>query len=269
MTRYREMDRAALDAAYDNQAAVPGYRALIDLRRVRTARLREEVGALVGLAYGSGLRQRLDYFAANVTGSPLLVFVHGGYWQGGDIESAGFVAEGPLQRGFAVAIIEYTVAPEARLAGMVDEIRAALRWLRERSGPLNFNPQRVVLVGHSAGAQLVCMALGEPGVTGGVAISGIYDLEPIRLCYLNEKLDLRLDDVASFSPRAHLPTRPDALLVAVGGAELPELVRQSHDFATACGACYLPLAGHDHFSILDEMALAQGALCTRLDQLAG
>jgi arylformamidase len=118
------------------------------------------------------------------------------------------------------------------------------------------------------------MAMHDPRVAGGLAISGIYDLEPIRLNYLNEKLSLDAVEADRNSPLRHLPSRAAPLVVAVGLGELPELIRQSEEYAAAWRAHglpgeYLPLAGHDHFSILDELARPDGKLVASLKTLAG
>ena len=116
--------------------------------------------------------------------------------------------------------------------------------------------------------------MDDPRVAGGVAISGIYDLEPIRLNYLNEKLRLDPDETARNSPIRHLPATVSPLVVAVGLGELPELVRQSEAYWAAWHARdlpgqYVPLAGHDHFSILEELARPGGRLLAALRKLAG
>jgi arylformamidase len=266
---YRNMDRRTLDAAYNNQAAVPAFAVTSAQRRQRGAALRHEFGARVDLAYGPEDRQKLDLFCSASPKSPLLVFVHGGYWQGGDKDGHDFIAAGALCHGFSVAVVEYTVAPHASLARMVSEVRAAIEWLRQRGDELKFDGTRLVLAGHSAGAQLICAALDMPGVIGGIAISGIFDLEPIRLCYLNDRIAMTQEDVELFSPIHHLPRTDIPLRVTVGAAELPELLRQSRTYATLAarhGAQveYSALDGHDHFSILEELAAAQGVLCKQL-----
>jgi len=111
--------------------------------------------------------------------------------------------------------------------------------------------------------------MGDPRVAGGVAISGIFDLEPIRLCYLNEKLDLTEAEVARDSPIHHLPATAGELIVAVGLGELPELIRQSTEYAAAWKAKGLPgrlmrLEAHNHFSILEELADSHGELLAAL-----
>ena len=140
------------------------------------------------MRFGPRERQRIDFFRAGSPGAPLLVFIHGGYWQMRRKETFRFLAAGALHHGISVALPGYTLAPEQNLAGIVTEIRDALRWLREHADSLGFDRSRIVVAGWSAGGHLAAMAADEPGVTGVLAISGIFDLEPIRLCYLNDKL---------------------------------------------------------------------------------
>jgi hypothetical protein len=117
------------------------------------------------------------------------------------------------------------------------------------------------------------MAMTDARVAGGVAISGLYDLEPIRLNYLNDKLQLDIAEAERNSPVRHLPSRSAPLVVTVGLGELPELIRQSEEFADAwrrrgLRGSYLPIARHDHFSILEELARPQGAILAALQELA-
>ncbi len=256
-----------LDAAYNNRAAVPAYSAIVEERRARSERLRRTLSFEADVRYGPGARERLDFFPAAAADAPVFAFIHGGYWQSNDKEPSTFLVEGPLARGFSVALIEYTLAPEATLDAIVMEIRRAIDLLMSNR---NGAPKRRIYVGgHSAGGHLAATMLGHPGVAGVLAISGLFDLEPIRLCYLNEKLRLSADAVRHNSPIMHIPKKGPAITVAVGAAELPELVRQSSDYAEALqsaglSARYLPIARHDHFTVLDELAQANGALCDAL-----
>jgi arylformamidase len=272
---YRGMERAALDAAYDNTAAVgPAQRArYVDGWSARSDALRRARGGRLDLRYGGGARQRLDVFACGTAGAPTLVYIHGGYWQSNDKEPYAFVGEGLLPAGFNLVLLEYTLAPAARLDEIVAEIRTAVAWVIEHASELGGDPERVFVAGHSAGGHLTAMAMDDRRVAGGVAISGIYDLEPIRLNYLNDKLGLDAAEAARNSPVLHLPSRAAPLVVTVGLAELPELIRQSEEYAAAWTARglrgrYLPLAGHDHFSILEELAQPSGAILAALTDLA-
>jgi acetyl esterase/lipase len=271
---YRGMDRAALDAAYDNTAAVGLARReqYVAGWAARSDALRKAPGGRLDLRYGDGARQRLDVFACGTPGAPTLVYIHGGYWQMNDKEPCAFLGEGLLPAGFNLALVEYTLAPAARLDQIVAEVRAAVAWVIEHAKELGGDPGRVFVAGHSAGGHLTAMAMDDPRVAGGVAISGIYDLEPIRLNYLNEKLGLDAAEAERNSPIRHLPSRAAPLVVTVGLAELPELIRQSEEYAAAwqrrgLPGRYLPLPGHEHFSILEELARPGGAILAALTAL--
>src|SRR5947208_718752 len=112
---YRGMDRAQLDAAYNNTAAVPERDGIIANWGVRSAKARREYAGLLDLAYGDTPRERLDLFLAADPQAPTLAFIHGGYWQMNDKENFAFFAEGLLPLGINLAVSEYTLAPAARL----------------------------------------------------------------------------------------------------------------------------------------------------------
>jgi arylformamidase len=270
---YRGMDRAALDAAYDNTRAVADSAQLLADFDARSDAIRRERATALDLRYGAAPRNRIDYFAG-APGAPLLVFIHGGYWQMRAKETFSFVAAGPLAHGVHVALIGYTLAPEIALAGIVGEVRAALGWLAAQAAVYGADSGRLYVSGWSAGAHLTAMCLDEPAVRGGLAISGIYDLEPIRRCYLNDRLGLRAHEVAELSPllRRHVLRRP--LMLACGGAELAELQRQSLEYAAARAAAQLPgrllrIDGCNHFTILDQLARPDGALTALLLEMIG
>jgi arylformamidase len=187
---YRGMDRAQLDAAYNNSAAFPERDAIVADWATRSAKVRREYGGRLDLAYGNTPRERLDLFLAADSHAATLAFIHGGYWQMNDKENFAFFAEGLLPLGINLAVIEYTLAPAARLDRIVAEARRSVRWLAEHLAECDADPNRLYVAGHSAGGHLTAMTMPLAEVRGGIAISGIYDLEPIRLNYLNEKLGL-------------------------------------------------------------------------------
>ncbi|HYS94572.1 MAG TPA: alpha/beta hydrolase, partial [Candidatus Acidoferrales bacterium] len=199
--------------------------------------------------------------------------IHGGYWQMNDKEPYAFFGEALLPAGFNLALIEYTLAPEARLDQIVAEVRSAVAWVIEHASEHGGHARRVFVAGHSAGGHLTATAMSDPRLAGGIAISGIYDLEPVRLNYLNDKLRLDKDEAARNSPLLHLPPHASPLVVAVGLGELPELIRQSEEYWAAwerqgLPGQYLPLPEHDHFSILEELARPSGKLFVALNDLA-
>jgi acetyl esterase/lipase len=256
---YRGMDCSQLDAAYNNTFAVPERSAIYANWTARSKAARRKYTAL---------GERLDLFLSDKPGGPTLVFIHGGYWQMNDKENFAFLADGPLARGLNLAVVEYTLAPAIRLDGIVAEIQRAVQWLAMHLGNYSADPERFYISGHSAGGQLTAMMLDDvatPFVRGGLAISGIFDLEPIRLNYLNEKLGLDAAEVRRNSALLHLPEKAADLIVAYGTAELPELCRQSITYAEArkkqgLAGRLLPVAGANHFTILESLADPQGML---------
>jgi arylformamidase len=263
MTLYREMDRAALDAAYNNAAAVKDSARIVAEWEARSAALRARHPESMDLRYGPQERNRIDYFAARRDG-PVLAFIHGGYWQMRSKEVFSFIAEGPLAWGINVALVGYTLAPQKRLDGIVTEIHAALSWLHASTEVLGGDTNRLFVSGWSAGGHLTAMAMSHAAVKGGLAISGIYDLEPMRLSYINDKLQLDQDEARRNSPG---PTEKP-LFIAYGADELPELCRQSEDYAKLLGQNATAVAGKDHFTILEELASPQGVLTALVRKLA-
>jgi arylformamidase len=267
---YRGMDKAALDRAYSIGAATGLERRerIIADWTARTVALGEKVGARRDLRYGDGPRHRLDFYPCGRDRAPTLVFIHGGYWQFSDKENYGCLAAGPLAHGINVALPEYTLAPAIGLDGIVAEMRRALQWLL-REGLA----QSIVVAGHSAGAHLAAMMLNEAGVIGILPVSGLFDLEPIRLSFVNDKLGLDEEAALRNSPIRHIPAKAPPAVVAWGGNELPELRRQSAEYcdalqAAGCDARRLELDGHDHFSLLEELASPDGKLTAAARDLA-
>ena len=213
---YRGMDRAQLDAAYNNSAAVPERAAIVAGWAARSAGVRREYAGRLDLAYGETPCERPDLFLAADPDAPTLAFIHGGYWQISDLvkESFAFFAEGLLPLGINLAVIEYTLAPAARLDRIVAEVRRSVRWLAAHLGEYGADSNRLYVAGHSAGGHLTAMTMPLPEVRGGIAISGIYDLEPIRLNYLNEKQGLDTAETERNSPVRHLPATAGELVVA-------------------------------------------------------
>src|SRR5216684_3498850 len=216
---YRGMDRAALDAAYNNGAAVadaPRYRA--DWA-ARSERMQARHAATLEISYGGAPRTKLDLFLAASPAAPTLIFIHGGYWQMNQKENFAFIAEGPLAHGINVATLGYTLAPEAGMDRIVGEIRGGIAWLADTIARNGGDPLRLYVSGWSAGGHLTAMAMDDRRVRGGLAISGIYDLEPIRRNYLNEKLGLDEAEARRNSP-LHRPPSGKPLILAYGTGEL-------------------------------------------------
>ena len=271
---YRGMSRAALDAAYNNSAAVADSDRWLEEWRRRSDAVRGDPAARLDIAYASEDRTRFDYFPSGRPGAPLFVFLHGGYWQRNAKEMFAFVAEGPRRRGIDVAVVGYSLAPAARLTQIVHQISRALSFLHDHAAVLGFDRRALCVGGWSAGGHLAAASCGHPAVCGALAISGIFELEPISLSYLNDRLQLDAGEIAAWSPARTLRPGLAPLTAAVGGDELPELQRQSTNFkdiADSLGVAMTLriLSGHHHYSILDELARPDGALTDELVRLVG
>ncbi len=269
---YRGMDRAALDAAYNNSAVVADSQEWVGRWRERSAAIRASSGVRLDIPYGPRPRAKLDYFPSGAKDAPLFVFIHGGYWQRNEKDTFAFVSDGPRARGINVALPGYTLAPDVTLTDIVAEIAASLTYLARNAKELGFDGGAIIVGGWSAGGHLTAAVAHHPAFRAGIPISGIFDLEPIALSYLDEKLSLSPTEIATLSPLKTLSDKSPPLKVVVGGAELPELRRQSAEFASAAKARGLPvtlteLPGHHHFSILDEIARPDGALTQQLVDL--
>jgi arylformamidase len=260
----------ARNAAYDNNRAVPDSAVLIEARNAAAASFRATHAGQLDLAYGPDQRHAWDLFPAGRADAPCLVFLHGGYWQRNRREDFCAITAGARERGWSTALPGYRLAPEATLTQIVAEITAALDWLQAH-GPAHGIAGQVVISGWSAGGHLAAMALGHPLVTAGLALSGIFELAPIRDTYLDEKLQLTEMEIAALSPM-RLPVVRKPLAIAYGSAELPELRRQSRDFHAVRAAAHapgplIPVVGADHFRILAALQAPDGVLLRAAEDL--
>jgi arylformamidase len=257
------LSQAERDAAYDNGKAVTNSTALIAERNAASEQARASLKSVLDLPYGPRERNKIDLYPASDPNAPCLVFIHGGYWQRNSRELFAMLVEGIAAHGWSVAIPGYTLAPEASLTEIVGEIRQALDWLGA-DGAAHGVAGPLITSGWSAGGHLVAMTLDHPQVAAGLALSGVYELAPIRDTELNEKLKLTDTEIATLSP-LRLPVVNKRLDIAYGSNELAALVLDSihlQERRTAAGAAgrLLPIDGADHFSILAELRRPDGQL---------
>jgi arylformamidase len=267
-------DRAALDAQYNLRAAVPEHLTYFARYERESAALRAHWPGRMDLAYGPTSRQAIDLFLPRARQAPLLVFIHGGYWQSRDRKDFSFVAGPLLERGAAVALLGYDLAPQVGMDAIVGEVRAGLAWLYRHAAAHGCDPARLHIAGHSAGGHLAAMALatdwptlGLPAdmIRGVCAISGVFDLEPIRLCYLNEVVRLDEAEARRNSPLHQILHGRCPVVVAVGERETEAFHEQSRAFTARleregwpCQLLVQPAV--DHFGIVMSMAEADAPL---------
>jgi arylformamidase len=261
-----------LDDAYNNQATVPNMREIRADWATRSSRIRNEHGKLLDLRFGDGYRERLDLFLSAEANAPTVTYIHGGYWQANDKENYAFVAEGPLSAGFNVAVIEYTLAPEASVDQMVAEMGRAAGWLHENLGRYGADPDQIYMAGHSSGGHLTASNIHHPALRGGVSISGLFDLDPMRFTHFNDKLRLTEQTARALSPYYNVPATAAPLLVAFGGGELAEFHRQSKELVEKWSAAglkckLLEVPGANHFTAVEALASPSGLILEELKKM--
>ena len=269
---------AHLEAQYNARAAVPEHLEIQADWQRRSEQLRASRDCQPDLAYADGERNKLDLFSADTAGAPLHMFLHGGYWQRGDRRANHFVAEGLCAHGINVAMVGYDLCPSVGLDEIVAQVRAALAWLWRNADRLGFDAARIQVCGHSAGGHLTAMLMATdwPGqgadlpanlIHSGIAVSGLYELEPLRRTSLNEAIGMDAETARRNSP-ALLPGIGDApLIAAVGALESAEFHRQANTLAErwrqrSAAVEVLAVPASNHFTIVEQLA-RQGVLLER------
>ena len=281
-TVFRHYDRTSLDAEYNNRTKVKDAMDWIARYGAESARARAELPMRFDVAYGPHHAERLDVFpAARPEPAPIHVFVHGGYWHRLDKADFSFVVRGLRPAGAVTVVVNYGLIPAIDMDTLVRQCRAAVAWTYKNARDFGGDPARLYVSGHSAGGHLTAMLLatdwasfGCPAdvVKGGVAISGLYDLEPIRLCYLNDVLALTPETARRNSPVTLPKPCAGALTLALGGDEGPEYHRQTDALAAAWGVKpgeIMDMAGHNHFSIISELENPFSPLARAIQQQMG
>ncbi len=271
-----------LEAEYNNRARVPEHPAIIKGWARDAAAYRARATAELSVAYEPGPRRYVDLFfpgrgAGSEIGRPVVLFVHGGYWQGLDPSFFSHVAAGPTEHGSVVAVAGYDLCPEVTVAEIVRQVRQAVAFLWRR-----FRCP-VVVCGHSAGGHLAAAMLATDWmaasadlprrlVPAALAISGLFELEPLISTSVNRALGLDAAEARRLSPRFWPPPAGAVFDAWVGGLESAEYLRQTRetvaDWAKAgveASAVVVPDA--DHFTVIAPLADPRSAMTRRLASL--
>ncbi len=270
-----ELDPQWLEPQYDNRARVPDHGRHFEGWAAASALTRGAADAVLDLPYGDGPDETLDLFRTPVPKAPVLVFIHGGYWRAMDKRDHSFIAPSFTADGTLVVVPNHTLAPAATIEQITLQLVRALVWTWRHAAAYGGDPSRIVVAGHSAGGHLATMMLScrwkEVAadlplqlVSGALAISGLYDLEPLRHTpSLQKDLQLTPAAVARLSP-AFFP-RPKGRLYAVVGADESEAYRRQTQLIrdvwgpTAVPVCE-PVPHANHFSVLKHLADPQARL---------
>lgn len=267
---FREYDQVALDAQYNNRARFPDYIDHFNNWTEWSYATRAEIPCLLDVEFGSSSLEKIDIFPAANSNAPIYMFIHGGYWYSLDKSHYSYVANGMRPHGITTVVNNFDLAPKADMDTIVEQNRKALAWLWRNAESFRADRERIYVCGHSAGGQLGLMLLGTDWekygdglpanlLKGVCSIGGIFDMEPIRLSFLNKTLNMDKLQAARNSPlqQTYRFSAPLSLVIAVD--ESDEFHRQSKEMQDHWAALNYPVElvippGLDHFSVVNDLA---------------
>lgn len=273
MPVYATFDQETLDREYSPSSLIDDRDVHLD-EYTRTSKAAKDAAlaasaAELDLRYGPGEEETLDLFMP--TGpdqGPLQLFIHGGYWQLLSKNESCFAAPMFQKHGSYFAALNYTLAPHQSLTGIVEETRRAIAWSYQNAEQWGFDRDRIYLSGHSAGAHLAMMmlltdwpSLGLPKdlVKGVCAISGVFDLEPVRLSYVNDVVGMSADEAKLNSPILHSMNNRCPVIFTYGDNETDEFKRQTDEYGSVLQQSGIPvtlseIADRNHFDVILDLA---------------
>jgi arylformamidase len=257
-------------------AIVPDFQAQFEDYKAASNATRRTLRSQLDLPYGEAPRQRLDLFfpPGELSGAPIHMFIHGGYWRAQVKEDYAFVADGATAAGAIAAIVEYTLMPGARMANLVRETREAMAWLAAHAHEFGGDGSKLTASGHSAGGHLVTYlasrgpheaTMPATPVRAVMPISGIYDLRPIMTSYLQAELFLTPEEVARWSPFDAVPASGTHYEIVVGHDETTPFHLQAQDYAYALerhGVSHerVTLHGEEHMSVVRKLGVLESPM---------
>jgi arylformamidase len=272
---------------YNARARVPSHPEHFRRWAEDSKRVRVSEPCFLDVPYGEAPGQTLDFFPVQSGAHgdvPVLVFIHGGYWRSLDKSDFSYVAPSFTHAGAAVAVINYRLIPKVTLEEQVRDVLMAVTWCYLHAGHYGANPHHLYVTGHSAGGHLAAMmlaaqwprwhgALPPEVVRGGLCVSGLYDLEPLRHApFLKGDLGLDEKRALALSPALMPPATHAPLITAVGGEESDEFKRQASFLSQQWKGVFMkdvPMPGHDHFSICTDFGNRASPLVKALQDLMG
>ncbi len=268
-------DTAFWDSQYNNRAAVPDHPQILARWAEASERVRRTVRCYLDVPYGPHAMEKLDLFQPQGASRALLMFIHGGYWRALDKKDHSFVAAELVKQGVTVAVPNYALCPSVTIEDIVRQMLQATAWLWRNGGNFGAPYHRVHVAGHSAGGQLTAMMLAavwpafapdlpKKAVSGGLAISGVYDLRDlVNVPLVNDDVRMTTAQAWKWSPLSLPPATDAPLWLAAGGKELPPFVEQNRVFGQHWKkvlAADIPCPNDNHFSILDHFGDPSSAL---------
>ncbi|MFQ3333587.1 MAG: arylformamidase [Woeseiaceae bacterium] len=238
-TEWELMDKITLEREYSPSSCVPDYEELVARYTSESLVAEDTVHFKKDLMYDLDSKECLDLCTTNNPNSPLLIFIHGGYWQFLGKNDSLFPAKSLTDSGIAYCAIDYTLAPKASISEMLEQCRRSIQWLYKNALKYGYNADQIFLAGSSAGAHLAAMTiltdwskydLPENVIKGGTLLSGVFDLQPLVKTYINEPLKLDSEEAKRISPLFEIKQNDTELIVCWGENETSEFKRQSIEF---------------------------------------
>lgn len=211
----------------------PNFQRFLDFNENESERVRNQYNCHLDQTYGKDVLQNMDIFPSSKTDSPVLMFIHGGYWKALDKKSYSYIAEPFVKNGFTVCLINYRLLPKVDMTVLIHDIAEATEWIKDEIFRFNGNPNNISMSGHSAGGHLALITylMNENlrvSIKAICSLSGIFDLEPIRNSYLNKELQLNKNNIEKYSPLYwDLSVLKCPTLLSVGGNETEFYIEQS------------------------------------------
>jgi arylformamidase len=275
-------DRAAIDAEYDPSLRVASRQPYLDWYLRESAQAREKLDCSLDIPFGPSAAETLDIFPSQTSNSPVVMFIHGGYWRAFSSKEFSFFASGLVPHGITVAVMNYALCPQVTIAEITRQSQAAVAWLAGNAQRYGGNPAEIFVAGHSAGGQQVGMLMSGAGsrglggasqeaedaarlIKGGIGISGLFDLRPLQHSWVQPSLQLTDSLAAEQSPLLQIPRHAAPLLLTVGGDESASFLSQSQNYLAAWRKAgldgeYFPQPGRNHYESVYGFADPASAL---------
>lgn len=270
-----DMDQKELDDAYDQTVYAPNQPLIARRRNLASEAARRRLEPAERLAYGETEIEKLDVYKTSKPNAPVAVYIHGGAWKNGLAKDFAAPAEMFVNAGAHYAVVDFIQVGDTGgdLLPMIRQVRSAVAWVYRNAARFGGDPERVYIIGHSSGAHLSGCTLvtdwqkefGLPAnvIKGGLLMSGMYDLEPVRLSKRSKYVNFTDEVEQALSSQRHLDKLNAPIIVAYGDQETPEFQRQGREFAAAVKAAGKPVElivgeGFNHFEMQETLANPYG-----------
>ena len=270
-----DMDQKELDDAYDQTVYAPNQPLIAARRKIASESVLKRLGLPQRVAYGPTEAEKLDIYKTRRQNAPVVIYVHGGAWRNGTAKDFAAPAEMFMNAGAHFVVPDFVQVQDAggSLLPMIEQVRRAVTWVYKNAASFGGDAERIFITGHSSGAHLAGVTLvtdwvddyGLPPdvIKGGLLVSGMYDLKPVRLSKRSEYVKFTDEIEEKLSSQRHLDKLNAPVIIAYGTQETPEFQRQSREFAAAVKAAGKPVelivgAGFNHFEMQETFANPYG-----------